>query len=104
MLAKCISLAKNTDLMAMVRRVGLESAECFRNRRLFSMFRSTKIWFSVRRLDSLGSGFFWIGRALAEGMINAADIDVNVRRLTWEYDFSTRQAIEIVRACLAPIH
>jgi ribose transport system ATP-binding protein len=42
--------------------------------------------------------------ALAEGMINAADIDVNVRRLTWEYDFSTRQAIEIVRACLAPIY
>ena len=42
--------------------------------------------------------------AVAERMIEAADIDVDVRRLTMAYDFSKRQAIEIVRACLAPIH
>lgn len=53
------------------------------------------------------SGFFLNRKAMiavAEGMIKAADIDVDVRRLTGEYDFSKRQAIEIVRACLAPIH
>jgi ribose transport system ATP-binding protein len=40
--------------------------------------------------------------AFSEGMIKVAGIDVDVCRMTWEYDFSRRQAIEIVRACLAP--
>ncbi|MBV9390983.1 MAG: sugar ABC transporter ATP-binding protein [Verrucomicrobia bacterium] len=42
--------------------------------------------------------------AVAQKMVEVADIDVDVCRLTWEYDFSRRQAIEIVRACLAPIY
>jgi ribose transport system ATP-binding protein len=42
--------------------------------------------------------------AFSEGMVKVAGIDVDVRRMTWEYDFSRRQAIEIVRACLAPSH
>ena len=42
--------------------------------------------------------------AAAERMIEVAGIDVDVRRMTGEYDFSRRQAIEIVRACLAPTH
>ena len=42
--------------------------------------------------------------AAAERMIEAAGIDVDVRRITGEYDFSRRQAIEIVRACLTPTY
>jgi ribose transport system ATP-binding protein len=37
--------------------------------------------------------------AVAEKMIREAEIDVDVRRMTGDYDVSRRQAIEIVRAC-----
>jgi ribose transport system ATP-binding protein len=53
------------------------------------------------------AGFFLDSKAMiavSEDMIKAAGIDVDVRRVTSEYDFSRRQAIEIVRACLVPIH
>jgi ABC-type sugar transport system ATPase subunit len=42
--------------------------------------------------------------AAAERIIEAAGIDVDVRRRTGSYDFSRRQAIEIARACLATLH
>jgi ribose transport system ATP-binding protein len=42
--------------------------------------------------------------AAAERMIREAEIDVDVRRVIGDYDVSRRQAIEIVRACLAPFH
>lgn len=40
--------------------------------------------------------------AAAERLVEEADLDIDVRRRTSEYDFSTRQSIEIARACLAP--
>ncbi|WP_207762096.1 sugar ABC transporter ATP-binding protein [Arboricoccus pini] len=50
----------------------------------------------------------WLDRramiAAAEGIIEAAGIDVDVRRRTADYDFSKRQSIEIARACLATSH
>ncbi len=42
--------------------------------------------------------------AAAEQMIKEAEIDVDVRRVTGDYDVSRRQAIEIVRACLVPLY
>ncbi|MDR3516617.1 MAG: sugar ABC transporter ATP-binding protein [Azospirillaceae bacterium] len=42
--------------------------------------------------------------AAAEALVEAAGIDVDVRRRTADYDFSKRQSIEIARACLAPLH
>ena len=42
--------------------------------------------------------------AAAEKMIREAEIDVDVRRVIGDYDVSRRQAIEIVRACLAPLY
>lgn len=39
---------------------------------------------------------------VAQDMITAAGFDIDVRRRTGDYDFSTRQSIEITRACLAP--
>jgi ribose transport system ATP-binding protein len=42
--------------------------------------------------------------ATADRMIREAEIDVDVRRVIGDYDVSRRQAIEIVRACLAPFH
>jgi ribose transport system ATP-binding protein len=39
----------------------------------------------------------------AKQMVQAAGIDVDVTRLTRSYDFSRRQAIEVVRACLVPL-
>jgi ribose transport system ATP-binding protein len=42
--------------------------------------------------------------AAAERIIREAEIDVDVRRLTGDYDVSRRQAIEIVRACLVPLY
>ena len=38
----------------------------------------------------------------AERIMAAADLDIDVRRTTSDYDFSKRQSIEIARACLAP--
>ena len=40
--------------------------------------------------------------AVAEGIVEEAGIDVDVRRRTGSYDFSKRQSIEIARACLVP--
>lgn len=57
------------------------------------------------RFDRLGQ---WVDKgamiAAAERIIEAAGIDVDVRRRTGSYDFSRRQAIEIARACLATLH
>jgi ribose transport system ATP-binding protein len=39
----------------------------------------------------------------AKQMVQAAGIDVDVTRLTRYYDFSRRQALEVVRACLIPL-
>lgn len=41
---------------------------------------------------------------VAQRVIDDAGLDVDVRRLTSSYDFSRRQAIEIARACLGPVH
>lgn len=41
--------------------------------------------------------------AAAERIVAEAGLDVDVRRRTGSYDFSTRQSIEIARACLAPL-
>jgi ribose transport system ATP-binding protein len=41
--------------------------------------------------------------AAAEQMVQLAEVDVDVRRLTREYDFSRRQAVEVIRACLLPL-
>ena len=41
---------------------------------------------------------------VAEGIVEDAGLDVDVRRNAGAYDFSRRQAIEIARACLAPNH
>ena len=41
--------------------------------------------------------------AAAEKMVRLAEVDVDVRRLTRQCDFSLRQAIEVVRACLLPL-
>jgi ribose transport system ATP-binding protein len=40
--------------------------------------------------------------AAAEGIVEEAGIDVDVRRRTGSYGFSKRQSIEIARACLVP--
>jgi ribose transport system ATP-binding protein len=40
--------------------------------------------------------------AVAEGIVEEAGINVDVRRRTGSYDFSKRQSIEIARACLVP--
>ncbi|HWL71948.1 MAG TPA: sugar ABC transporter ATP-binding protein [Geminicoccus sp.] len=42
--------------------------------------------------------------AAAERMVEEAGLDIDVRRRTGDYDFSKRQSIEIVRACLGPVH
>ncbi len=48
----------------------------------------------------------WVDRkamiAAAHRIIEEAGLDVDVRRQTGDYDFSTRQSIEIARACLTP--
>ncbi|RWR21458.1 sugar ABC transporter ATP-binding protein [Sinirhodobacter populi] len=48
----------------------------------------------------------WIDRnamiRAARQIIEEAGLDVDVRRKTGDYDFSTRQSIEIARACLTP--
>jgi ribose transport system ATP-binding protein len=41
--------------------------------------------------------------AAAEQMVRLAEIDVDVRCLTRQYDFSRRQAVEVIRACLLPL-
>jgi ribose transport system ATP-binding protein len=41
--------------------------------------------------------------AMAERIVAEAGLDVDVRRRTGSYDFSTRQSIEIARACLSPL-
>ncbi|HXM05474.1 MAG TPA: sugar ABC transporter ATP-binding protein, partial [Chthoniobacterales bacterium] len=41
--------------------------------------------------------------AAAKQMVHAAGIDIDVNRLTRYYDFSNRQAIEVIRACLGPV-
>ncbi|MBV9488646.1 MAG: sugar ABC transporter ATP-binding protein [Verrucomicrobia bacterium] len=50
----------------------------------------------------------WVDRramiVAAERMVAEAGVAVDVRRPTREYDFSRRQIIEVVRACLAPLH
>jgi ribose transport system ATP-binding protein len=38
----------------------------------------------------------------AERIVEAAGLDIDVRRRTGDYDFSKRQSIEIARACLVP--
>ena len=40
--------------------------------------------------------------AVAERVVQAAGLDIDVRRRTSDYDFSKRQTIEIARACLVP--
>jgi ribose transport system ATP-binding protein len=55
--------------------------------------------------EFLRAGLFLDRRAMAAAaaqMVEAADIDLDVTRLTSSYDFSRRQAIEILRACLVP--
>ena len=41
---------------------------------------------------------------VAKRIIEDAGLDIDVRRQTSDYDFSKRQAIEIARACLGPVH
>lgn len=41
---------------------------------------------------------------VARRMVEEAGLEIDVRRQTGAYDFSKRQSIEIVRACLGPIH
>jgi ribose transport system ATP-binding protein len=41
---------------------------------------------------------------VARRIVEDAGLDIDVRRQTGEYDFSKRQAIEIARACLGPVH
>jgi ribose transport system ATP-binding protein len=54
----------------------------------------------------LRAGLFLDRRAMAAAaaqMVEAADIDVDVTRMTRSYDFSRRQVMEILRACLVPV-
>lgn len=48
----------------------------------------------------------WVDReamiATARRIVDEAGLDVDVRRKTGDYDFSTRQSVEIARACLTP--
>lgn len=41
---------------------------------------------------------------VAQAIIEDAGLEIDVRRITGNYDFSRRQAIEIARACIGPIH